>query len=419
MWIPKTIHNAIVRYTFKNTSEAALRVMAETKSGSKKALSDKYNKEAITMGVKTLEDWKMGLLLASDPDSPSWYQLQQVYDNMKLDLHLMATIDNRVEPVQATPFKFTDKDGNEVEEVKELFENMWFIDWIGIALRSKFEGVKVIEMFDLDDNLELKEVTEIDMGNVIPQKGIVTEDAGGESGWNYKEGILANNYMQIGGDNYLGMFAQLTPIVLAKKLGLGSWLDYIDKFGVPAVFAITDREDQTRLDELFEALSNFKSNNFMVGRGNENFQTMESGKTDAYNTFDKLIDRANSELSKRILGGTGITDEKSFVGAATVQEKGLQAKIKLDKFFIRVLINKELIPRLVKLSPVYKPLENLKFEWDDAESLSIKEYIEAIKDLSQFYEFDLEEVSQLLGMTITAVKNQLNTDPQDGEKKKA
>ncbi|WP_435135738.1 phage portal protein family protein [Formosa sp. A9] len=411
MKLPTFLYNPLAKYVFKNTDERTLRVLAVTKSGTSK-LSTQTEQEAISMQAQSLEEWKMALLLASDPEEPTRAALDKLYKNLKLDNHLVSQFENRVEPVQGAPFKLVDANGTENEAAKKLFEAMWYIDFIEMAMYSMWDGTKVIELGDLDDNMLLKEVTEIPMGHLVPSKGLITKEAGGQVGWNYKEGVFKDAYIQIGKDNYLGMLAELAPIVLAKKLGVGSWLDYIEKYGVPSIFAITDREDQERMDQLYEALLNFKSNNFMVGRGQETFEIGKDTSVDAHNTFDKLIERANSEMSKRIVGATGTSDEKSHVGAAKVHADILGTKHKLDKFFIKVIINNDLIPRLVKLSPAYAVLANLTFDWDDTESLSLKELLEAIKDLSSYYEFDIKELENRTGLPIVGLKQQQPTPPE-------
>jgi len=156
----------------------------------------------------------------------------------------------------------------------------------------------------------------------------------------------------------------------------------------------------------------------MVGRGQEKFEIGKDTSTDAYNTFDKLIERANLEMSKRIVGATGTSDEKSYTGAANVHADILETKHKLDKFFIKVIINNHLIPRLVKLSPAYAVLANLKFQWDDTESLTLKEILEAVKDLSSHYEFDIDELVNRTGLPITAIKQAVTTPSIDPTSKK-
>ena len=84
--------------------------------------------------------------------------------------------------------------------------------------------------------------------------------------------------------------------------------------------------------------------------------------TDGYQSFSNLNAFADAQLSKRILGGTGVSDEKSFVGSAELHERMLQYRIKVDKLIFKFYMNEEIIPRLVKLSSVYAPLANLTGE---------------------------------------------------------
>jgi Protein of unknown function (DUF935). len=53
-------------------------------------------------------------------------------------------------------------------------------------------------------------------------------------------------------------------------------------------------------------------------------ELVESNRSDAYNVFDMMIQRCNSEISKLILGQTGTLDEKAYVGSAEVQERVLK-----------------------------------------------------------------------------------------------
>jgi hypothetical protein len=261
-------------------------------------------------------------------------------------------------------------------------------------------------MFFINEAGELKEVSEIPQSNFIPQKGIVLKQEYDTEGTSYKDGIYKNYYFQVGEDWNLGLFSQLATIVLAKKLGLGAWLSYIDKYGVPPIFAITDRLDSTRRNELFEMLENFRMNHFAVLQGNEKIETPQGYNVDAYNTFKSLMcDVADKEIEKRIQGSSGLTNEKAFVGAAEIQERILKYRLEVDKLIFQYYFNTEVIPRLVKLSPVYAPLQKYNnYEYDNSETLSIKEILEAIKALSQHYEFDVNELVKITGLPITKLK---------------
>lgn len=194
-------------------------------------------------------------------------------------------------------------------------------------------------------------------------------------------------------------------VVLAKKLGLGSWMSYIDKFGVPPLFAITERMDTQRRDELFAMLEAFRMNHFAVLQGNEKIEIPNGYNVDAHNTFKSLMtDICDKEISKRVLGSSGLTDEKSYVGAAEVQERILEYRHKVDKLLYKFYFNTEIKPRLVKLSPVYAPLANLSFEYDESETLSMKEILEAVKGLAPYFEFDVAELAKISGLPITRLR---------------
>ena len=413
------IYKAVENRVLNNADARLLNVMAVAKGAS--APSRQLQYEAETMQRQTLKEWTMAIMAATDPENPDKVPLNALYKNLLLDNHLASIIDSRILFCQRSPFKIVNEKGEENKDISWLFERTWFEEFVKIVLNSRFEGVKLIELFDINPlTKELAAVDEIPMAYFIPQKGMITQAPGDSKGWLYKEGALEPFYIQVGKDKDIGMLAQMAPIILAKKLGLGSWLDYVEKYGVPALFITTDREDDTRLKELFQAASNFKGNGFMVGRGQEKF---EIGKAEGGNpdNFDKLIERANGEMSKRILGGSGLTDEKSFVGSSEIQFRLAKDRFESDKLLVKNIINEQLFPRLIKLSPVYSVLQNHYFDWDDTEMQSPKELVEMLNILGQHFELDLEEISQKTGFTILAQKSQTGFGQKEDEsiKKKA
>ena len=227
------------------------------------------NHSATMMRVEDLNSWKTALMLATDPDNPDKQNLKALYDNMKLDNHLGSVLETRIAKTQQSPFKLSHKTSKERnEDTETLFKTLWFQEFIKLVLESKFEGTKLIELFKTDEEGKLSEITEIPQSHFNPKKGIILKEPGQPTGTDYKNGPLSNFYIQIGKDyKDLGTFALIAPIILAKKLGLGSWLDFIEKYGVPPLFVTTDREDDDRLLELFEMATNFKANNFIAQRG--------------------------------------------------------------------------------------------------------------------------------------------------------
>lgn len=394
-------------------------------SGAQSSSGAAYKRQAIVYREKTIDDWVMSVTSATDPDDPRRGLLYRFYQSLYNDEHLQTTIDNRVLPVQQAEFNLVDDNDNEDEEAKKLLDRPWYHQLIRICFLHQMQGVSLADISHLDENLEISHVEEVPMSNYIPQQMIIVKEESDKTGWSYKDGALEPYYVQFGNAWSLGMLNELAIIILAKKLGLGSWMNHIEKYGIPPVFVTSDRQDKKRLDELFEMMQDFRNNFFAVLSGNEKVEYGKESGGNAVNAYLPLEERCDNQISKRLLGQTGTTENGAWEGTAEVHERVEKSRHEYDKMLFQFYFNYIIIPKLVKISPVYKPLERLKLKWDDTESLSITEYIEAINKLAYTFEFDHEEVAKKTGLPIIGQKknpggeqqggtlpNQPKTDPQ-------
>lgn len=373
-----------------------------------------YKRQAVVYREKTIDDWIMSVTSATDPDDPRRGLLYRFYQSLYNDEHLQTTIDNRVLPVQQAEFNLVDDNDNEDEEAKKLLDRPWFHQLIRICFLHQLQGVSLADISHLDDNLEISHVEEVPMSNYIPQQMIIVKEESDKTGWSYKDGALEPYYVQFGNAWALGMLNELAVIILAKKLGLGSWMNYIEKYGIPPVFVTSDRQDKKRLDELFEMMQDFRNNFFAVLSGNEKVEYGKEAGGNTTNAFLPLEERCDNQISKRLLGQTGTTTNGAWEGTAEVHERVEKSRHEYDKMLFQFYFNYIIIPKLVKISPVYKPLERLKLKWDDTESLSITEYIEAINKLAYTFEFDHEEVAKKTGLPIIGQKANPGSEQQGG-----
>ncbi|MBX7204161.1 MAG: hypothetical protein K1X81_01940 [Bacteroidia bacterium] len=401
------------REVFSLTDDRTIMVENALRRGADDKKSSKLDFEAKNMAAKTLKDWKDAISQATDPEEPNREALELLYENLMLDNHLASTIETRILFCQRSAFKFIGEDDKENPDISKLFERPWFNDLIWKVLMSQFKGTTLLEIFELNAEGELGCITEIPQAHFNTVKGLILKSPGDTTGWDYREGAFAQNYLQIGRNDDLGLLAQIATIVLAKKLGMGSFLDYVDKFGVPPIFITTDREDDNRLKELWTAASKFKSNNFMVGRGQEKFEVGNVGGPGVA-PHQALIELCNSEISKRILGGSGLTDEKSFVGAAEIQFRLARDRFEADKLLFKYIFNAHVKPMLINLSPVYAPLANHRFDWDNTESLTQIQIIDTIQKFGSLYDIDPEYITKVTGIPITGIKQNIPTLPPGG-----
>jgi len=380
-----------------------------------------YTRQATLYKAKEIKDWKLAIASATDPYYPRRGELCRFYQSLKLDNHLASVIDSRIMRVQRSSYKIVNEKGEENEDLKKLLERPWFDDMVRLVVGKNFQGTTLIELFDLDENGELSHVKEIPQTNFIAQSGIIVNYEFDTDGISYKDGIYSDYYIQVGDDWELGMLNELAMIILAKKLGLGSWMSYIDKFGVPPVFVTTDRQDPKRTEELFDMLTNFRSNNFTILKGNEKVEIPNNYNSDAYQSFKALNEFADEQISKRVLGNTASTDKKAFVGAAEVQERVSQDRYEADKLLFKYFFNTQIRQRLAKLSSVYADFATHTIIYDNQETIAITDYIDGVQKLAQYFDFDTEEIKKRTGLPIIGLKvvpNPINQPTTDTQKKK-
>lgn len=415
----------IERKVLTNANELDLRIEAARREGGRggSKYSDMIVNEGISLRNQDLEDWKRAMNQARAGDSPSRISLYNVFDSLRFDAHVESCIDSRILPVLRSKYMiYNSKSGDEMPELAELFKKTWFKNWIKHAMMSRFIGAVVIEMFDMEDG-ELTAVTRIPERHVDIKKKIIKKNQGDETGWSYEKPPIDLYYMQVGDDDDLGILATIAPWVIAKKFAVGSWSDFVEKFGVPPRWVTANTNDKKRLDQLSTMMRNMISSAWAVLQGDEKIESLQVPGTDAWRTFDQLISRMNSEVSKRILGQDGTTDNKDAsgtYGSLKVLQDVAEDRHEADKDFIKDLINTELFPRLIRMG--YK-LDGAYFDWDDFNGLPIEKIVDAVSKLSPYYEIDIPYIEEKTGIKILKQKPlpgaiQNPSPEKDDEKKK-
>lgn len=72
---------------------------------------------------KDIRSWRNAWQMAISVENPTRIPLYSIYTDVDIDMHVTGCIDQRTRMVKQKSFKLVDKDGNENEEVSEIFEN--------------------------------------------------------------------------------------------------------------------------------------------------------------------------------------------------------------------------------------------------------------------------------------------------------
>lgn len=316
-----------------------------------------------------MQDWRNAWQRAINVDSPNRQQLYDIYRDAMIDLHLSGCIDQRKGFVMSKSFKLVDAKGNESEEAKHYFDQSWFKQLREHALDSVYWGHSLIELGDIttdgDGCICYDGVTLIPRKHVIPEYGRVIRDLGQDwtSGIEFRQPPLSDWLIEAGTHDSLGKLLKAATQTIPKKNMLAFWDTFGEIFGMPMRIAKTTSRDEKEKAELMDMLRRAGSSLSMVASTETEIEFVESSRGDAYNVYDKRIDRANSELSKLIIGQTMTIEDGSSLSQSQTHLTVFENLVDSDRDMLRDIVNNQLIPRMVKHG---FPIKGLRFEWDNA-----------------------------------------------------
>lgn len=290
-------------------------------------------------------NWRNATLIAENIRYPQRYDIYQIYSDIVLDSHLSAAIQQRKNLTLSKEFQVIGPDGEVNEEKTNLIKKKWFLDYVDLALDSMFWGHSLIQFDSIVDD-EFKCVELVPRIYVKPEFHIVTQNYSDLTGTDYLDLPFKNWCIGVGKPRDLGLLLKAAPLIIWKKNALGSWSEYIEIFGSPIRIGKTNVRDEASRINMENMLKNMGTAAYGVFDIDDLIELVSSDKKDAFNVFDMMIQRCNSEISKLILGQTATMDEKAFVGSAEVQERILEQVADADEKFIRGVNNYQLIPML-------------------------------------------------------------------------
>lgn len=353
---------------------------------SSKGLRKKINYETDLQRVRQdIKRWRTAIIYAESKSNPNRVELLRCYKDALLDAHLSACIDQRKNSILCRDFKI-EVGEEENEEQTELFETAWFRKFVDLALDSRYFGFTLIDFGPMIDN-EFPDIQAVPREYVCPEFQVVSQYQGGCDGIDITKPEFIPWNMFVGDKYDLGLLLKASSYTIWKKTSLGNWSEYNEKFGVPMRIGKTATSDNEQVTNMEDALKGAGSSFWAVIDTNDAIEFLDSEKSGAFEIFDKMIERSNSEISKLVLGQTGTTDEKSFVGSANVHYNVRQDIIESDAKFIEDLVNDKLIPWLNKYHGYNITGE---FEYEFSQTMTMQEKADLVTKMMPYVQFSAE-----------------------------
>ena len=358
----------------KNTTRAVVHTPYGTLQLANKKEINRFKKTVVELQRTTdalirrdMGDWRMAWQRAINVDNPNRQQLYDIYRDVDVDLHLSGCFQQREGFVMARSFKLVNEKGDEDEEAINYFNTAWFKQLMKYSLDANKWGHSLIELgnliTDVNGRLSYDGVKLIPRKHVIPEYNRIITDLGQEwkSGIDYHKAPLADWYIEVGLPEDLGLYLKAATQTIPKKNALAFWDTFAEIFGMPLRIARTTTRDDKELAKMEKMMDNFGTEGWAIMQEGTNIEVVESSKGDAFNVYDKRIDRANSELSKLIIGQTMTIEDGSSLSQSETHLEVFQNIIEADCDMIRDMVNNQLIPRMIRHG---FPLKGIHFDWD-------------------------------------------------------
>lgn len=181
------------------------------------------------------------------------------------------------------------------------------------------------------------------------------------------------------------------------------WDTFGEVFGIPMRIAKTTSANQSDIERLSTTMDELGAAFYAVVPDGTDIEIKETSRGDAYQVFDRRIERANSEMSKAVLYQTMTIDNGSSLSQSETHLAIFESLCLSDARMIQFVINDQLIPLMLRLG---FPLTGLSFEWDLTEEMTVDERYKTEEMLLQHYEIDPQYFVDRYNIPITGRRGQ-------------
>lgn len=361
-----------------------------------------------------IQRWRLALNRAESKSNPNRVELLRCIKDALLDAQIQACLLQRKNAILCRDFAVMQED-EENDEQTDLLKVDWFYKFINFALDVPAYGYTLVDFGPMIENT-FPEMQVVPREYVCPEFMVVSQYQGGCDGVDILDPRYQAWNMFVGDRFDLGYLSKVCAHAIWKKSSIGNWSEYNSKFGIPMRIGKTATSDDVLLTNMEEALKNAGESFWAVIDKDDSIDFLDAEKSGAFDVFDKMIERMNSEISKLILGQTGTTDEKSFVGSAQIHYNVRQDIIESDARFIENVVNGSLIPWLNKHHG-YSITGTFKFNF--SQSMTMQEQADLVVKMMPYVKFDMEWLESNFNIEIDdTIEGDTGMEDSSGKKSK-
>lgn len=356
----------------------------------------------INRSRKDINDWRKALKTAENVYMPRRRLLIDLYHDLVFDLHIIMLMNRTRRHLTSHPLQVVGPDRKPDAEKTKLLEKKWMRQMLRHYADTRFYGHSLMQITKLVGG-EIAEIELVNRAHVVPEAGGWMVNSFDSKIIPYRDDPAAMKWLiEAGEPKDFGWLNACAPMILFKKNAMVAWSEFCEIFGLPIRYVTTNSRQKSELDRLEASMQSMGKAAYGIFQEGEEIKFADIVRSDAFNVFDKLADRANSEMSKAILGETMTAD----VGA-----NGSRAQAEVHQGVSDEAAQSNREDCIVWLNESVKPvlnahgygLENYEIQYAQEKVVS-KEAFEIDMGLHDRFEIPVEYFAEKYGVPIEKVK---------------
>lgn len=376
--------------------------LQETKQ--ENSVNEKLDKEGIERIRESLKDYATAITNAEDTeqyDQQRYELLLNLYANIELDETVSTVTDTIQNRVLQTPFKLLDKNRNEDEKTAYLFKNIWFYDFVAMCLKSEYWPFTLILLGNKNEK-GFESVECVDRWYIRPSiLGVSKYKWQNNTDFDFKKEPLKSYSIFLTPQKHLGLYSIIAKKFILKREILQYWAVFNELYTTPYFWVKTQLNDSKHRNNLLNALKSRKHSGFQIVGMDDEINSISNGGQ-GWQSYEKFEENANTAILRAFLGSSMVVESGSSLSQSEVHERQLETFINSKMQRLEFIINGRLIPLMVNLGMINK---DVVFKWDLSKTLNLTQLVDAVAKLSPNFDFDENEISEKIGLTLIKKKN--------------
>jgi phage gp29-like protein len=268
------------------------------------------------------------------------------------------------------------------------------------------------------NGIKFSDATLVPREHVAPEFHCILKDQQqiSNSGLDYTQPPFSDWCIAVGEKDDLGLLLKLVPQTISIRHMEAFWDQFGELFGMPIRVGKTNSRNEGERSKITNMLENMGTAAWGLFPDGTDIEIKETTRGDAFEVYDKRIERAENRMSVAILGQTMTVKNGSSKSQSETHMKVFEKIAKSDANMLAEVVNEDLLPMMEKHG---FNLGDIEFVFDESKTYTPEELASILGVIMQYYEVDMNYINDEIQIPVVGLKQQAESETPESGKQKA